>query len=261
MDERVDERTLAVLARPSFHLTKRRSKYMLDGATLQQLRLNPWSHNRPVDMDRAEQLAAFQRKEYLVCKEYSFDVLPVSVAFWENALYVVDGQHRLQAWKMLGFPEVAKWDVNVHLCEREADVQQVFENVNSSTPVPANYYSEKVSQVLNAFLERLMSEYPDAHREGKVAKPRFAPQTVREALGSYPDLREYIQRGQITAADLMRAAQHQNNIKRHEYKHRAAPRTYKMAEKIKFFLALENPKTWPTTVAAEAITFVTAAES
>lgn len=234
----------------------RKTICIMEGADLTALRpaLIRWPHNRDLDKERALRLAQTEEKLFERTGRYGFSVTPVVVSLFEAQHFLLDGQHRIQAWETLGCPNKTEWEVHVVRCASKAEVDELFLWVNSGTPVPAAYYSELTRDIITEFLNELGRRYPDVPRSGKCQRPRYVREKVLDEISETTKLRDAIIDGKVKADDLLTTAEAINERKRDLYAgserlRKAEHKCYEMAERLGFFMGLDPD--WPTAVASE----------
>lgn len=231
------------------------------GTLLAQLRdgeLALWECNREVDAERVARLTASQRALLVAGKEPSlFTPAPV-VLYGPGAgpsrWLLLDGQHRLKVLAGLvgEFPRLLGQPMLV--CTASGPTEfEVFERVNSGTPVPALYYNRKVSGVVGEFVRRLQERYPQAvSKAAHPHRPGFNPSKVRDEMTNHVPFRDAVLDGLVTATALMELADEENSVEELVTLEGTRPRVpasvVERARKTKFHLGLRDG--WPLALAA-----------
>jgi hypothetical protein len=225
-----------------------------------------FTSNRTLDACRAEAFAHEEKRHYEATGMYRFSDTPVVFCTIRGAkprLILVDGQHRLHAWVTLGKPECCTWFVSLVECATEADVERHFVRINSGTPVPPEYYDKKAVAVIEAYLDKLRSKWPELEGGEKSQRPKYNRDVIRSKfLGACEGkLRVEIAAGRVDVDLLMLATEYRNSLMRrekasnHEWQNKSANKTaYTRAKRWGFYLGVEEERTvWPEFVALRAL--------
>jgi hypothetical protein len=234
-------------------------------AAAREGRLSPWQYNRATDEARVIRMLRDQVGRLEKGQPFTlFLPVPITVCRLGGVTYLMDGQHRLAVLQRLSDTcPAAVAGVQLALCTVECrepgDLEDVFIRINSGTPVPAAYYAQKVSRVLDEYLHQLRLRYPHAESDAEhPQKPRFNLRRTRDAMSSHLELRDAIIDGWLSAERLLEVTEHENRV---EAAFLAAPgaarmktpssRCLKYAASTGFYLGLRDG--WALTVSIQAL--------
>lgn len=183
--------------------------------------LSRWEGNREIDSGRVAKLFADQLSLIDSGREPTlFSPCPVVIYSQPGTGSVlVDGQHRLEVLKLLSEarPSFSAW---ILLCTCAGagagplpSVHEVFERVNSGTPVPAAYYNDRVGAMLGAFAAAMSVRYQSAvSKAAHPQRPNFNLQQVRDSMSSHLPFRDAVIDRLVTVGDLMAIVVRENDI-------------------------------------------------
>jgi hypothetical protein len=159
-----------------------------------------WAYNRAVDGARARTIA----NSY---SSAAYDAGPMPLVIGQlpdGSAYLLDGQHRLAAGKLLG-PRAALVEIEVvyEPCADDADLRRVFRLINSGTPVPAAYYDDSMAEFIGRAYTLMKDRWRLAHAvSDKPKRPNFSEASVRLCLDN-PTCRDAVGRGLLTPGILI----------------------------------------------------------
>lgn len=216
-------------------------------------RFSAYAWNRPVDKRRAAAIAA----SVVSRGAHSFGPAPVVVACVDGlpeASYVIDGQHRLEALRVIaasdGDDPLRALEVPVCYvqCADGGEVDAEFRLVNQGTPVPPAYFDEEVRIALLRVADLLVAAYPKASvASDKYQRPRFNAVHVIERLSQHSAVRSAICESRVKPEEIFADIQALNAEYRRQFASEesteAAMKNYKLTdcivvrlEKTNFFL-------------------------
>jgi len=183
--------------------------------------LRDWEGNRDRDGERVARMKESQLALLSAGRPTNlFMPVPITVCRYQNALLLVDGQHRLAVLQALS-REGALDAEGVELllcvvpCAAAADVEETFVRINAGTPVPAAYYNQRVKRVLDEFLGLLARAHPKAvSAAARPQRPNYNKSRVRDEMSAQIPLRDAIIDNRVTAQRLAEVALAENEIER-----------------------------------------------
>jgi hypothetical protein len=174
--------------------------------------------------------------------------------------YLIDGQHRIQALRLLASRDfdLASLDLLVCeiLCESLEAMEEAFVCINSGTPVPSEYYDSKVRRVLTAFSELFAHKFGSALSDSaRAPRPYTNLDLMKTEMSAHIPLRDAIIDGRALAEDLLELVFAENAVEKSAIvggKGAKGVTTAMVARahKCDFFLGLRTG--WPTVIAARA---------
>jgi hypothetical protein len=238
---------------------------------LESYQYKSWEHNRRLDEARAAKLAELQHQ--LTSQQAAEGgergramslFLPTPITFcWladgaARTRFLIDGQHRLQALRLLAARDfdLASLDLLVCeiLCESPEAMEEAFVRINSGTPVPSEYYDSKVRRVLTAFSELFARKFALALSDSaRAPRPYTNLDLMKTEMSAHIPLRDAIIDGRVQADDLLELVLAENAVEKIVEGKGAKGVTTAMvarARKCDFFLGLRAG--WPTAIAARA---------
>lgn len=147
-----------------------------------------WEGNRRISEKRAARIAAE------VTKVGDFGPIPIVIGRVGGASYVIDGQHRLQAAKLLNQIAANRATLCVcwETCRDETELIALFRNVNCGSPVPPSHWNPDVkqfSQELASAIRRNWSS--DVFSENASSqRPRITEATLFSVIDNCRETRE-----------------------------------------------------------------------
>ncbi len=181
-------------------------------------RLRPWEYNRGVDRARVARMYAEQVNLLRVRGQTTlFTPVPIVVYSAPGEPYtLLDGQHRLEVMRLLTATNPGLRASQLLLCVARGPVptaHEVFERVNSGTPVPAAYYNQKVNDVLTQYTASLEVRFPAAiSKAPHPHRPNINLGRVREEMSAHLPFRDAIIDGLIAPADLLELTLRENDV-------------------------------------------------
>lgn len=227
----------------------------------------PWEFNRTVDAERVARIVEGQLRRVKAGDNLTlFAPMPIVLCELGATTLLMDGQHRIASLMQLqasADSQVAEAANNVEVvvctevCASDGELEELFERINTGTPVPAAYYAKKVDQLLTEYTKKLVGQWPHAHSKAeRPQRPSFNDRRVKDVMSSNPEFRDAIIDGKITADALAKLTERENEIERNlqagASASKAIPeRCLKGAIKSGFYLGLQ--KDWPAKIALRAV--------
>jgi hypothetical protein len=157
---------------------------------------------RKLMLDKVEIIYSFQikffREHGYYCLNHS---ISVGIEVDTNKEYLLDGQHRMTAYKRLRkeFPERSmKIDIDYYYCKGMNNIEITYKIINTCTPNPIAYLGIDESKIISKFENLLEKQFPDYFKSSK--KPN-RPNLSLKNIRNYIEENEIIKKGKFSSGE------------------------------------------------------------
>jgi hypothetical protein len=173
-----------------------------------------WSGNRHLVESRAARIAVE------VERNKDFGPMPIIIGCITSGErrngFVVDGQHRLHAARLLSSEAAARTELCLcwEECKNELDLRALFRRVNCGTPVPPSHWDEDVYTFCKDVAREIRKKWSaDIVKDTNTCqRPRVTFRALREAIDECRDTREAAAANKLSAANAIATLIHMNTI-------------------------------------------------
>lgn len=164
-----------------FTYSKNEFLYMSDGTFLRE-KVKTWKYNRPPDNMKIHEIVKVIEEN----NRHTIEGL-IYVAYIDGEFVCYDGNHRLEALKLLKNKKLSL--VNVMVVKSDEEIKRRFVELNKSNPVPELYTisstpsSEKMREIVENVVESICKTYPKFRSSSaNPRRPNFNKDTITDLL-------------------------------------------------------------------------------
>lgn len=198
---------------------------------------------RILDNDKLNNIIEFQKELFIKYGEFKF-LGVISVVNLNDNYFLIDGQHRFNAMKMIYNSSDGKNNFSVYVqmiyVQCIEDLKSVYNNINENTPLPDIIFENKLEKdIICDTLHYFQNKYPNLLlSKNKVSRPQISFNTFQEILNY---IQHYLQLS--NSEDLIKIIEDYNNnhknYKRNNYDDKTISfNMIEKAQKIGFYLGL-----------------------
>lgn len=147
-------RLLGTISNPKCSIFINNAYYVINNTTI-------WEKQRILDIARAKEIVEYQENIYKIHGTYHFLVPFYVVKFRENFL-TFDGQHRLASINLMDEKVQKTIEIIVLYfeCEKEEEIIQYFQNINSAKPMPLpDFFQSDSREIINYVSKKLEKNF------------------------------------------------------------------------------------------------------
>ncbi len=161
-----------------------------------------WKENREVDEDRVksikESVESIPKNEE---ENPNFGPNPIHLAKFDDKLYLIDGQHRMNVLKKIAARIRDKMQIFVctTICESSQEISELFEIVNKGVPVPKTYTDLYIKDVARNFINMIELNFPkQSSKSRKPNRPNYNKENMLEIMGNDNEFSNLIKNDTLT---------------------------------------------------------------
>ncbi len=212
-----------------------------------------WSGNRHVTESRVARIAAE------VAQGCDFGPMPIVIGRiptqknGSGGGFVIDGQHRLRAAKLLSAEVAARTELCIcwEECKTDADLKRLFRKVNCGTPVPPSHWDDDVLIFSRGLAQAIRHHWCDSVISDKdtCCRPRITEAALFAAIDDCRETREAAALRRLSVESALEKIVRMNTLHKSMYTGDGARRAlsdsgvktaamFESAKKLKFYVGL-----------------------
>ena len=156
---------------------------------------------RGLSKDRIDELIERETEHYRKYKAFSFDMSAITLCRINDALYIIDGQHRYKAAQFLAKNNSFNVLLNIFTVKDEKEMNELFLKINESLPIKI---SKEINEhiMANNIIKHYVEKYPsffkttDKPQKPNLKRERFEKKIMRLAadIKDEKEIMKYINR-------------------------------------------------------------------